>query len=207
MKNSPSFSTMSTVAGPLFGLAFIAIAAASIVTPAPAGAQTEPAAEFTRAQAETRAAAMFDKIDLNSDGVLDSKDREARSRTHFDAMDSDKNGEISFTEFEATRGERGGKFAKMHGERGDGKLAEGRRGVGPKGDGPRGVGPRGNGPHQIDGLADANSDGKVSKQEFTALAMQRFERADANDDGTISADERRSHKGGKRGMDRSGPRG
>lgn len=36
---------------------------------------------------------------------------------------------------------------------------------------------------------DANRDGKVTKDEFSRVAIERFTQADANDDGKISGDE------------------
>ena len=42
------------------------------------------------------------------------------------------------------------------------------------------------------GMADANKDGAVTQAEFTAAALQRFDRADTNRDGTVTAEERRA---------------
>lgn len=39
------------------------------------------------------------------------------------------------------------------------------------------------------GDADANQDGRISRQEWTALRSARFERADRNRDGQLSADD------------------
>lgn len=202
MKNTLTFSNISSVAAPLFGLAVMGTAIAAIIAPVPASAQGPAAVETTRAQAETRADSRFDRIDLNKDGVLDAEDRQTRHRARFDAMDSNGNGAISFDEFEALRGKAQEKLADAGAKRG-----ENRRGAGRSGARRGGVGRGGFGQHQMARLADANSDGKVSKQEFRTLAMQRFERADTDNDGTISVEERRSRKGGMRGMGRHGRKG
>ncbi len=43
-------------------------------------------------------------------------------------------------------------------------------------------------------MADLNQDGRVSLQEATTIALQRFERVDSNRDGRITPDERRQHR-------------
>jgi hypothetical protein len=43
--------------------------------------------------------------------------------------------------------------------------------------------------------ADTNNDGTVTQAEFASAALARFDRADANKDGTISGDERREMRG------------
>ena len=43
-------------------------------------------------------------------------------------------------------------------------------------------------------MADLNKDGRVSLQEATNHALQRFDRVDANRDGRISPDERRQNR-------------
>jgi Ca2+-binding EF-hand superfamily protein len=150
--------------------AFSALAAAGA-----AHAQAEPRGTSTRAEAEQRTAEMFGRMDANDDGVLNQADREAARREAFDAIDADKNGAISFAEFDARR---------------DGRREEraDRRGPG----GPEGMGRRGGrrGPG-MERAADTDNDGTVTQAEFTTAALARFDRADANSDGTISTDERR----------------
>ena len=46
---------------------------------------------------------------------------------------------------------------------------------------------------------DANRDGKVTEEEFLAAADKRLYVMDLNDDGQITKDEMRGHRGGKRG--------
>jgi hypothetical protein len=41
-------------------------------------------------------------------------------------------------------------------------------------------------------MADANKDGAVTQAEFTAAALQRFDRLDANKDGQVTKEERQA---------------
>jgi hypothetical protein len=47
--------------------------------------------------------------------------------------------------------------------------------------------------------ADANGDGRVTRDEFLANAAARFDRLDTNRDGALTGDDRRGHHGFKRG--------
>ena len=155
-------------------------------------APTPAPTELTRAAAETRANEMFAQLDANSDGQLNAADREAALRARFDEADTDNNGQLSFAEASAAhaaraehredrRADRGGRMGRM------GMMRHG----GP--DGP------GMGARMLE-RGDTDNNGSVSKAEFTAAALARFDRADANDDGTISAGEHRGGRGeGRRG--------
>lgn len=135
-------------------------------------------ATVTRAEAQARAAAMFEQHDVNQDGKLDQADRAAKIGQHFDQMDTNNDGSISKDEFTAAhmkpRAERGG----------PGKM--GRHGQG------WGDGQRGHGGQRMLGAMDANSDGTVTRDEFIAGALKRFDAADANHDGKVTKDERRA---------------
>lgn len=43
---------------------------------------------------------------------------------------------------------------------------------------------------------DANGDGVISEDEFSDAAMARFDRMDLNHDGTVTAEERKTSRGG-----------
>ena len=132
----------------------------------------------TRAEAQTRAAAMFARMDANSDGRIDQADREARMGRMFDRMDADKNGQVSRAEFTNAH-------QSMHAMRGSADAPhEGRRG------GHRGG--HGGMMRMMAARADANKDGAISQAEFTAAAMQRFDRVDTSKDGQITAEERQA---------------
>lgn len=142
-------------------------------------------ADMTRDQVEQRTAATFERLDANKDGVLDAADREARKaqrgerraqrqEARFGRLDADKDGSVTRAEFDAAHNQAGAKST--------GRGKDGRR-FGHRGHRMGGFG--GQGLFQVDG------DKSVSQAEFTAAALERFDRADANNDGTVTAAERR----------------
>lgn len=139
---------------------------------------------FTRAEAQAKAQEMFARMDVNKDGKIDQADRAARRDAMFNRMDTDHNGQISRAEFDAmgpgARGPRGPEGAGPDGERGPGKHRWGHRG-----------GHRGGG-MMMGRMADANKDGAITQAEFTAAALQRFDRMDTNHDGTVTKEERQA---------------
>lgn len=136
-------------------------------------------ADMTRADAETRATAMFSHMDANDDGKLDASDREARLTKRFDAIDTDGNGAISREEFAAghqgMKGHHKARFGddKHHGMKGHGKMG-GHRGK------------------AMLAKADANGDGAVTQAEFKAASLERFDTMDADNDGTVTRAERKA---------------
>ncbi len=151
-------------------------------TPQAGPSRAEPRPAMTRADVEQRTAEMFGRMDANADGVLDQADRDARQRKAFDRVDADHDGSISFAEYEARDAHR----REARAERGTARAEHrfGRRGG-----------------HGMARAADADSDGTITQAEFTTAALARFDRADANRDGTISAEERRGarHHHSRRG--------
>lgn len=132
----------------------------------------------TRAEAQTRAATMFARMDANNDGRLDAADRTAREAARFARLDTDKNGSISPAEMSA-RHARGAEGA------GRGDHKRGHRMGGNR------MGGRGHGMMMMR-MADADSDQAVSQAEFAARALQHFDSADSNKDGSLTLAERRA---------------
>ena len=126
---------------------------------------------MTRAEAQTRAQEMFARLDVNHDGKLDQADRAARRAAMFDRIDTNHDGQISRAEFEAF-GERGNR-----GPEGAGQPEGGAHGPGMHRWGGRG---HGGGGMMMGLMADANHDGVVTKAEFVAAALRRFDEADTN---------------------------
>lgn len=135
----------------------------------------------TRAEAQTRSAAMFARMDANKDGKIDQGDREARRSAMFDRIDTDKNGQISRAEFSA-KPQRPEGIAKGPGGEGRKHHRWGGRGRGHDGG------------MMMGRMADANKDGAVTQAEFTTAALQRFDATDANKDGTVTKEERQAHR-------------
>ncbi len=153
--------------------------------------------DMTRADVETRTAERFARMDVNGDGLLNPADREARALERFNAADTNNDGALTFEESQAAReahretrqarrAERGEQAGERRGRRGN---RMGRRG------GRMGGGERG----QMMQQADADGDGSISQAEFTTSALARFDAADANSDGTLTAEERRAQRGERRG--------
>lgn len=152
-------------------------------------------ATIIRADAQAKAEAMFDRMDVNKDGKLDEADRAAKQAQMFDRIDTDHNGSISREEFAAAHrgmgegpdhGPGDGKGGRMHGHR-----------MGGGGEGHMGM---------MGQMADTNGDKAITKAEFVAAALKRFDQADANHDGKLTPDERkaafgkaREHMKGMRG--------
>jgi Ca2+-binding EF-hand superfamily protein len=189
---------MKAIKFSLIAGALLAATGAAAAQPAQTGAQGRrgPAAEVTRDQAIARAEQRFARLDANRDGRLTAEEarqamqagmqqrqqRRAERRTQrqaqgqgqgqgqgqaFERLDTDRNGSISREEFaqrRALRGERGGRG------------------------GMRGMGGRGG---ERMGQRMFGEDGMITRDEFRARALQRFERLDANRDGRVTVAERR----------------
>ena len=142
----------------------------------------------TRADVEARIAARFSALDTNRDGAVEqseataarAKMREDRRDARFKAMDKNGNGEVTRAEFDAQLDQpaaaRGDKRGRM-----------------------RGLGMRKGRGGGLFGLADANSDGKVTLSEALARPLARFDQADANKDGTLSREEGMAARQERRG--------
>lgn len=151
----------------------------------------------TKAELTAALEARFAKLDANRDGKLDQADRailrQQRLDARFTALDTDKNGQISKAEFAAGHQGRDGKPDGQH----DGM---GRHG-GPDG---RGWGHRGPDGAGKDG---PDKDGAITKAEFMARPLAMFDKADANKDGKVTAEEMKAARQTMRDgwRDRKGP--
>lgn len=139
----------------------------------------------TRAEAQTHAATMFAKMDINKDGKIDAGDREARQMARFDRADANKDGSVSRDEFAAARKAAGERRAEWK-EKAKGERAE--RGEHGKRMGGHGRGMKGG--MMMLAMADTNKDKAVSKDEFLAAHAKHFDTTDANKDGSLTPDER-----------------
>ncbi len=142
----------------------------------------------TRAEVQTKAAEMFAKLDANKDGKLDAADRAAkraeRQAKKFARLDADGNGSISKAEWDQQGADRAAKRAAA-GEAGQGKRHAMRGHHGKRG-GHHGM--------RMMGKADTDGDKAISQAEFQTAALARFDAADANKDGQVTAEERKAQR-------------
>lgn len=139
-----------------------------------------PRPDMTRAQAQAKAEAHFAKLDANADGTLDQADRAAHKAQMFDRIDTDKNGSISRAEFDAMHAARGAK-GEHRAHRMGGKM------------------------HGKMGARMGAGATPVTRQAFLDRALQRFDRIDANRDGTVTQAERKAGREAMRQQRRAKP--
>ncbi len=172
---------MRTISRILLGTAAAAsVATAGIAYAAPGQdgmAKARP--DITRAQAQEQAGKMFDRMDANKDGKLDAADREARQKARFDRLDTNKDGSISREEF-AARPDR--TRAAPDGQKVDGKRFGGRHHGGWQRGGHGGMGMMKQGA------------GPITKADFVAAHLARFDAADTDRNGVLTAQERQAQR-------------
>lgn len=171
------------------GLLAISLASAALYAAPGMNADANGDNTVTKTEAIAAADAKFAKMDANGDGTLNEADKAAMVKKHFAEMDTDKNGSINEAEFLAAHAAR----AEKREDRREMRMRDGGR----EGKMSHHGGHHGGGMRMIE-MADTNGDKAVSKAEFRAAAEARFAKADANSDGTVTADERKAGRG-KRG--------
>lgn len=151
-------------------------------------------AAVTRAEVEAKVKERFAAADVNKDGYVTEAEVQARRTSmmaerrdaHFKAMDKDGNGAITRAEFDAAASARPmgeGRAMSRAGKGGEGRGMRGRHG------GRGGMGAQGLGMIR---QGDKDGDGRVSLAEALARPLERFDAADSDKNGVMSADERRA---------------
>ncbi|QHL89724.1 hypothetical protein GVO57_01385 [Sphingomonas changnyeongensis] len=142
--------------------------------------------DLSRAAVEARISSRFARMDADGDGRLTPADRAARRAAlaglMFDRLDADRDGSISRAE-----------WAAAEARRGDGMPA-GRR-MQPRA---MNAGRGGRGMALLAG-ADRDRDGAVTEAELRAHLLARFDRADADGNGVVTAAERAAARAARRG--------
>lgn len=184
----------------------LAILAGTALAVATAAAAAQPAnapradrnADVSRQQVIERVDARFDRLDIDNDGRATADEaRQARERRRgeragrlFDRLDANRDGSISRAEFDQHRAQR----AERRAERGDRPGMRMMR-------------------HRMhrQGMRGARlfgEQGFVTAEQMRERALARFDRLDANRDGTLTAEERRQAREQfrQRRMERRGDR-
>ena len=167
----------------LGGAALIAVAGAAIAQQATT--RPDRNADVTRQQTIERADQRFARLDVNNDGRATAEEAQQAHQQHraeragrmFERFDLNSDGSITRAEFDqahAERAEHGVGAGEHRGMRG---MRHGRRGMhGMRGD---------------HGAAMFGEQGFVTREQMRERALARFDRLDANRDGTLTAEERR----------------
>jgi len=179
----------------LSGAALFALAGAAVAQP-PGAQRPDRNADVTRAQVIERTDQRFARMDANNDGRFTPEEarqgreqrREQRRGRHmermFERLDLDRNGSITREEMTQAR-------ARHRAERGE----RGARGPGMRHRGPRHAGPGGPGGPGMRGQRLFGAEGFVTREQFRERALARFDRADADRNGTVTAAERQAARG------------
>jgi len=185
----------------LSGAAMLAVAGVALAQAGSSPEGAAPQGDVTRQQALARADEMFARLDANHDGRVTPEEartvrmqRREEMRQHlFDRFDANHDGNINREE-----------FAQAHAMR-DGPHRQGRRHGGHMGPPPGGpgdaeapAGPEGAGGHGMRGRGMFGTQGFITLEQMRARAAERFDRADANHDGTLTSAERQAAHGGMR---------
>jgi hypothetical protein len=198
------------------GAALLAFAGAALAQPpaGPGGPRPGRDADVTRQQVIERTDRMFATLDANNDGRFtpeEARQRGEQRRTRhmeqmFDHMDLDRNGSVTREEM---------RQAHAQHPRGERRAEGGTPGPGgPGGPGMRHRGPGGPGGHGGPGMRHRGPDGAggpgmrgmrgqrlfgeqgfVTREQFRERALARFDRADADHNGTVTAAERQAARG------------
>ena len=157
----------------------------------------------TRAEVVAKVQQHFAKMDANHDGAIAADELQMMGDHRmamndetrrdgpmgdpgamFDRLDSNHDGSISRDEFAHGREMRVERKMVMNEAPGEAGEHRGMMKMHPMGGGAMGG-------HMLK-MADANNDGRITLQEMTSAALQRFDRADANRNGQITKEERQA---------------
>ena len=170
----------------LAATAFVAAAGAALAQP-PAGARPDRNADVTRQQVIERVEQRFARMDANNDGrftpeearAMHEQRRTERANRMFERLDADRDGSVSRAEFDQARAQRAERRAERMAGRGDGPRMGMR--MHRRGPGMRGM----RGQHMF------GEQGFVTREQMQERALARFDRLDADRDGTVTVAERR----------------
>lgn len=195
--------------------AALALSAVAVAQTAPAperAAARVPQGDVNRADAQTRADRMFARMDANGDGKVDQADRAAMRVKMFDKLDANRDGAISQSEFAAwsppragerrmaVRSSRAQETATQTAERRSAmftRLDTDKNGTISRAEFEARTAARAEKRDKRRGDRMAAA-GPLTRQTFVDRALTRFDRADANRDGTVTAAERQAAREARR---------
>jgi EF-hand domain pair/EF hand len=180
-----------------FAGAAMLVTAGAAVAQGP-GPRPDRNVDVTRAQVIERTDQAFARLDANNDGRFTPEEARARGEQRraqrmtrmFDRLDANRDGSITREEMAQAHANRGG--------RGGPGAEGGRRGPGGPGMRHRGMRHGGPGMRGMRGQRMFGEQGFVTREQFRERALARFDRADANDDGTVTVAERQALRGQRR---------
>lgn len=166
---------------PMLTAGAIALALAAPAMAAPGGKQGghDRSQPMARADMMAKVDQRFAKMDTNGDGTIDAAEMTAH-REAMKAARAEKRAAMS----EADKARMEQRRAAMK-ERKAERVAAG--------EAPREKRAKGGWLARV----DANGDGMITREEFTAPAMQRFDKMDANNDGIVTPEERKAARGAR----------
>jgi hypothetical protein len=128
----------------------------------------------TKAEVTAHADSRFAVMDADKNGMIDKGDRQARMKARFTEMDADNNGSISEAEFMTASSK---KVEQRKSARGEMRMRRSTR------NNAKGV-------NAGDwGRGDTNNDQAISRAEYDAATLARFNSRDKDGNGTLSGEE------------------
>lgn len=179
------------------------LASAGVAAAQQSGPRFDRDADVTRQQAIERADQRFARLDVDNDGRATPEEarqaaqqrRAERAGRMFERLDLDRDGSITRAEFDQAR-------TQMREQRAERRENRGRSGM-------RGMRHRGAGMHGNRAARLFGEQGFITREQMRERATARFDRLDADHDGTLTAAERqqaREHRRERR-QQRSGEQG
>ena len=200
-------------------MALVATAAVAVAQPAPTApmASMAPDKVMVRGDVQAKVRTHFAQLDANKDGAITTAEIAGMKMHHegmgaggmghgmshggagdmkmhdgpirdpaaaFDRLDANKDGSISRDEFAKGREMRIEKRIVMREGGAPGAMGKHHMGGGKMGGGMAGG--------RMIAMADTNKDGRITLAEAEAMALQHFDKMDANHDGQVTRDERRA---------------
>ncbi len=184
------------------GAALLAIAGVAIAQPG-GEARGDRNADTTRQQVIERTDQRFAALDADRDGRVTPEEmrqhgeqrRAQRAERMFDRLDANSDGSISreeWTQSHAQRAQRGAERHAQRAQRGAERRAQAGQGGERAGRPHRMRGHRGGfGMRGAQGARMFGEQGYITQEQMRERALARFDRLDANSDGTVTAAERR----------------